>query len=88
MDAKSSKKAAEPWLDLASRGLKWARKNVDADRALQASMAGLIELAASRYALDQGEEWRPGKPRRLLWSCLCSRRCSVSSVIRTVSSAI
>jgi polysaccharide pyruvyl transferase WcaK-like protein len=68
MDATSSKKAAEPWLDLATRGLKWARKNVDADRALQASMAGLIELAASRHALDEGEKWRPGKPLRLLFA--------------------
>ena len=68
MDSKSTKKAMEPWLELASRGFKWARKNVDADRALQASMAGLIELAASRYALDPGDPWRPGQPLKLLFA--------------------
>ena len=68
MDPKSAKKAMEPWLDLANRGFKWARKNVDADRALQASMAGLIEIAASRYALDPGDPWRPGEPLKLLFA--------------------
>jgi polysaccharide pyruvyl transferase WcaK-like protein len=38
----------------------------DTDRALQASMAGFIEASASRYALDPGDQWRPGKPLKLL----------------------
>ncbi len=45
-----------------------ARRHVDADVALQASMAGLIELAASRYAVDPGARWVPGEPLKLLFA--------------------
>lgn len=43
-----------------------ARGALDADRLLMTSMAGFIELAKSRYALDRGAVWRPGEPLRLL----------------------
>jgi polysaccharide pyruvyl transferase WcaK-like protein len=39
---------------------------VDADRMLMASMASFIELAKSRYALDAGAVWTPGRPLKLL----------------------
>ena len=45
-----------------------ARRNLDADVALQASMAGLIELAASRYAVAPGARWGPGDPLKLLFA--------------------
>lgn len=38
----------------------------DTDRALMIAMSGAIELAASRYALDSGAQWKPGEPLRLL----------------------
>jgi polysaccharide pyruvyl transferase WcaK-like protein len=40
--------------------------DLDADLALEASMAGFIELAATRYAVDPGDRWRPGQPYKLL----------------------
>ncbi|MCB9691606.1 MAG: hypothetical protein H6736_07310 [Alphaproteobacteria bacterium] len=40
---------------------------IDTDLALQASMAGLIEAAATRYAVDPGARWKPGEPLRLLF---------------------
>jgi len=40
---------------------------LDPDRALQASMASLIDAAGVKYALDIGQEhWRPGQPLKLL----------------------
>lgn len=39
---------------------------LDADLALEGSMAGLIELAATRYAVDPGARWTPGEPYKLL----------------------
>lgn len=41
---------------------------VDADLGLMASMAGFIEMAATRYALDPGAQWRPGEPLKLLFA--------------------
>lgn len=41
-------------------------ERLDADRALQAAMAATLELAASRYALDPGAQWKPGEPLKLL----------------------
>jgi polysaccharide pyruvyl transferase WcaK-like protein len=38
----------------------------DADTALQTTMAGFIELARSRYALDRGARWQPGSPLKML----------------------
>jgi len=43
-------------------------RKVDTDTALMGSMAGLIELAATRYALDAGAQWRPGEPLKLLFA--------------------
>ncbi len=43
-------------------------RKVDTDTALMGSMAGLIELAATRYALDAGAQWRPGQPLKLLFA--------------------
>ncbi len=40
---------------------------IDADLLLQGSMAALIELAATRYAVDPGARWRPGEPLKLLF---------------------
>lgn len=57
--------------DAADRARGWvdsARKVADADTALQASMAGLIELAAARYPLDPGAQVRPGEPLKLLFA--------------------
>jgi len=50
----------------ARRALDTAPEALDADIALEASMAGLIELAATRYAVDPGARWQPGQPYRLL----------------------
>lgn len=41
---------------------------VDADAALMASMAALVELAATRYAVDPGARWKPGEPLKLLFA--------------------
>ena len=51
----------------------WARwrdraRGLDADAALQASMAAFIEAAGVRYAVDPGEQWRPGSPFKLLFA--------------------
>jgi polysaccharide pyruvyl transferase WcaK-like protein len=43
-------------------------KSIDTDMALQASMAGFIEAAAMRYAVDPGARWTPGEPLRLLFA--------------------
>lgn len=43
-------------------------RGIDADTALQGSMAALIELAATRYAFDPGARWRPGEPLKLLFA--------------------
>jgi polysaccharide pyruvyl transferase WcaK-like protein len=40
----------------------------NADTALQASMAGLIELASARYPLEPGARWTPGQPLKLLFA--------------------
>lgn len=45
-----------------------AREVADTDVALQASMAAMIELAATRYAVDPGATWRPGQPLKLLFA--------------------
>lgn len=44
------------------------RKTANADVALQASMASLIELSAARYPLDPGARWSAGEPLRLLFA--------------------
>ena len=56
------------WIDRARDAVDRVRRNLDADLALQASMAGLIELAATRYAVDPGAQWRPGEPLKLLFA--------------------
>ena len=50
------------------RGLTRSVGRVDADVGLMASMAGFIELAATRYALDPGARWRSGEPLKLLFA--------------------
>lgn len=52
--------------DVAQAALEKASEHVDADRMLQHAMRGLIELAASRYALDPGAQWKPGEPLKVL----------------------
>ncbi len=52
--------------DVTRTALDQVKKNLDADVVLEASMAGFIELAASRYALDPGAQWKPGEPLKLL----------------------
>ena len=42
------------------------RSTLDADQALMAMMSGFIRLSGSRYALDPGDRFSPGKPLRLL----------------------
>ncbi len=42
------------------------RSELDPDRLLGHTMAGFIELAASRYAVDPGDQYEPGKPLKLL----------------------
>jgi polysaccharide pyruvyl transferase WcaK-like protein len=39
---------------------------LDADVALETAMAGVIEVAATRYAVDPGSRWAPGQPYKLL----------------------
>ncbi len=51
---------------LVKKAVDAARGAVDADRLLMTTMAGFIELALSRYALDRGAVWRPGEPLRML----------------------
>ena len=41
---------------------------LDADRALMATTAGLIELAATRHALGDSTQWRKGSPFKLLFA--------------------
>lgn len=41
-------------------------RELDADRLLRRSMSALIELAAARYPIDPGAEYRPGHPLELL----------------------
>lgn len=52
--------------DAARTAVDETRKLLDADVMLEASMAALIELAASRYAIDPGAQWKPGQPLKLL----------------------
>ena len=51
---------------IARAAAKKLRGRMDADRALQSTMSMFIEMAASRYALDPGEQWKPGEPLKLL----------------------
>jgi polysaccharide pyruvyl transferase WcaK-like protein len=51
---------------LAARAKSAATAAVDADRVLMTAMAGHIEMAKSRYALDRGAVWRPSEPLRIL----------------------
>lgn len=50
------------------RGVAKESSQINTDRALQASMAAFIELEKSRYALDQGAQWEPGHPLKLLFA--------------------
>ncbi len=52
--------------DVAKAALDRAGEELNADRALQLAMSGFIELAASRYALGEGNHWQPGEPLKLL----------------------
>lgn len=40
--------------------------DVDGDLALEGAMLGCVELAATRYAVDPGDRWAPGKPFKML----------------------
>ena len=61
---------------IAREGLAWALREgrklfgkvADADLVLQSSMAAMIEWSASRYAVDPGDQWRPGEPLKLLFA--------------------
>lgn len=50
----------------AKKALSIAEETLDADRLLQRTMAGFIETAKSRYAIDAGAQWKPGEPLKLL----------------------
>ena len=52
---KVGEKVSQSWRDYGS-----------ADSALMLSMAGFIEAAATRYALEDGASWSPGEPLKLL----------------------
>ena len=59
------------WIDrfkTRARTLVDRARDLDADDALMASMAALVELSATRYALDPGAQWKPGEPLKLLFS--------------------
>ncbi len=43
-----------------------AAEAADADKLLMRSMAGLIDLAANRYAVGKSTAWTPGEPLKLL----------------------
>ena len=51
---------------LGRRAGRAASQALDADRAVVAAGRATVELAAARYALDPGAQWRPGEPLRLL----------------------
>ncbi len=42
------------------------KDGLDADRVLQRAMGATIEVAASRYAVDKGAQWKEGEPLKLL----------------------
>ena len=46
--------------------LKRTSEHFDTDRILLHAMSGAIELAASRYAMEERQDWRPGEPLRVL----------------------
>lgn len=52
--------------DIAKAAKEEVGERLNSDRALMMAMSATLELAASRYALDQGEQWEPGKPLKLL----------------------
>ena len=52
--------------DIAKAAKTEVGERLNSDRALMMAMSATLELAASRYALDQGEQWEPGKPLKLL----------------------
>ncbi len=59
------------WSRLRRRARQVTEQVVDAtdpDTLLLGSMAALIELAATRYAVDPGAQWRPGEPLKLLFA--------------------
>lgn len=66
-----------PWMRLAETTTSLARRfgatalgvvrdELSADRMLERTMSGLIEIAASRHALDGNSGWVPGTPLELL----------------------
>ena len=84
------------WFDRLNRGARDLVDRVqglDADDALMGSMAALVELAATRYALDPGAQWKPGEPLKLLFSGYTGTRNTgadvrVEEMIRQVRSLL
>jgi polysaccharide pyruvyl transferase WcaK-like protein len=59
---------SEGWFDRLGSWATGALRHADADAALSASMAALVELAAARYAFDPGARHRAGQPLKLLFA--------------------
>ncbi len=66
LEAKDKESLSGLAQDIARAAADKLAEYIDADRALMLAMSGFIEAAASRYAIDPGEQWEPGKPLKLL----------------------
>ncbi len=54
--------------DVVEEAVDKAAEVADPDVLLLRSMGALVDLSARRYALDPGEQWKPGEPLKLLFA--------------------
>jgi hypothetical protein len=54
-------RGSESWWERLKDAAGTVRDALDTDVALQGAMAATIELAATRYAVEPGAQWKPGR---------------------------